>query len=362
MAKPKKIALIGYRLNKGGAERVMATLSNFFHKNGIEVHIIIVLDDIEYEYSGTVVNLGKLKNSSNGPFNKLKRLIFLKRYLSRNDFDFIIDFRFRRKNIQELIISKWVYNTKVIYTVHSSELYIYMPDFTPLTKLIYGSCHQIVSINNTMKTLIYEKHQLRNITTIYNPIDINLIEKKAAEKLELDFEYIISIGHFNTDQKQFDQLILAYSKSILPDMNIKLVLLGEGKKQEELFNVAKLNNVEGKVHMLGFKSNPFKYLKNSKYYAMTSLHEGLPMVLLESLACGTPVISYNCLTGPNEIIDHGNNGLLIEDQNLNAFVDGMNDMILNNPLYLRCKKNAKKSVDKFSIESIGKQWLNLMKI
>ena len=82
-----KIALIGYRLSKGGGERVMARLSIFFEKYNIDVHNIIVIDEVSYPFSGQLVNLGKLKNKTNGPLNKLKRFLFLKKYLSENKFD-----------------------------------------------------------------------------------------------------------------------------------------------------------------------------------------------------------------------------------------------------------------------------------
>src|SRR5690606_28773993 len=103
MENKKKIALIGYRLNKGGAERVMAILSTFFENQGIEVCIFIVLDDVAYNYSGKLINLGKLKNRTNGVFNKINRLVALKKSISSHEFDFIIDFRFRTKFIQEFI-------------------------------------------------------------------------------------------------------------------------------------------------------------------------------------------------------------------------------------------------------------------
>ena len=114
-----KIALVGYRLGIGGAEKVMANLSFFFEKNGIEVHNIIVLDVVSYPFSGKLVNLGLLKNKRNGLFNKLYRLVFLKKYLNENKFDYIIDFRFRNKPLQELLIAKFLYKSKTIFTVHS---------------------------------------------------------------------------------------------------------------------------------------------------------------------------------------------------------------------------------------------------
>lgn len=356
----KKIALVGFRLNKGGAERVMATLSNFFHEKRIEVHVIIVLDDIAYPHSGVVLNLGKLKNENNGILNKIERFLFLKKYLKQHKFDFIIDFRFRVKPIQELLISKWLYNTKTIYTVHSSKLEVYMPNYSPLTRLIYNKSYSVVSITMSMQKMIKEKHKLKNVITIYNPIDISQIRQKSSEKISLDYEYIIGVGQYNTNVKQFDKLIKAYSQSELPSKNIQLVILGTGKLKKYLLEIVQDCGVNHLVHMLGFKDNPYKYLKNAKFFILTSKFEGLAMVMLEALACCTPVISFDCPTGPNEIIAHKENGLLIENQNIYKLIKGMNALVNDDELYLRCKNNTLESVEKFSINTIGQQWLDLM--
>lgn len=356
----RKIALVGFRLNKGGAERVMADLSNYFYKKGIEVHIIIFHNDLGYEYSGTIYNLGELKSNNNTIFNKIKRFYYFNKYIKLHQFDFIIDFRFRVNIIQELLISKFIYNVKTIYTVHSSKIQFYMPESTLLTKLTYGGSYRVISLTRTMEALIQKKYQLKNVMTIYNPINIFQIRKKANDKIILDFDYIIGVGHLNTNQKQFDKLIYAYSKSILPKKNIALVILGEGINKEGLIKEAQKNDVTSMVHFLGFKNNPYKYISKAKFFVMSSLHEGMPIVLLESLACSTPIISFDCPTGPREIITHKENGLLVENQNINKLIDSMNLFVNNDELYAYCKKQALSSVDKFSIERIGEQWLNLM--
>jgi len=146
-----KIALIGYRLGIGGGEKVMANLSVFFEKQGIEVHNIIVLDVVDYTFSGKLVNLGTLKNKRNGVFNKLQRFLFLKKYLDENNFDFIIDFRFRNKPIQELLIAKWLYKSKTIFTVHSFLINHYMPNWSFLTRFMYQDCYKMVTITDKSK-------------------------------------------------------------------------------------------------------------------------------------------------------------------------------------------------------------------
>jgi N-acetylgalactosamine-N,N'-diacetylbacillosaminyl-diphospho-undecaprenol 4-alpha-N-acetylgalactosaminyltransferase len=359
----KKIALVGFRLSGGGSDRVMANLSKFFHEKGFDVHIIIFHDEIGYSYFGKIFNLGKLKSERNTIFNKIKRFYHFNKYIKKQDFNFIIDFRFRINSIQELFISKYIYSKyHTYYTVHSSKINHYMPDDKLLTGLIYGNNHEIVVVANTIKHLVEEKHQLKNVSTIYNPIDIDQISMKVNVKIELDYDYIISAGSFDTKEKQFDKLILAYSKSILPKMNIALVILGDGVRKEELMQIAKTNNVGDKVFLLGFKKNPYKYFSKAKFFVLSSKYEGMPMVLLESLASGIPVISFDCLTGPKEIIENGYNGLLIENQNIDKLIEGIDKMIKNETLYLTCKNNAKSSIEKFHLKTIGNQWLDKMNI
>lgn len=356
----KKIALVGFRLNKGGAERVMATLSNFFDSKGFDVYIIIVLDDIKYIHSGTVINLGKLKGKTNGLFNKIQRFYHFNKCMKQNDFNFIIDFRFRRKIIQEFLIAKFVYRAKTMFTVHHSKIHEYMPNFSPLTRVMYSNSYAIVSIAKTMEYKIRAKHKLKNVITIYNPLDIPLILEKAKEEVGLEFEYIIGAGHFDTNIKQFDILIKAYAQSVLPQKEVHLVILGVGKLKEHLLAIANSLNIKDYVHLLGFKNNPFKYMRRAKYFVLSSKIEGFPMVVLEALACSTPVVAFDCHTGPNEMIKNNKNGLLIEDQNFDKLIEGMNTFVNDEELYVNCKSNALTSVKRFSIDVLGNQWLDLM--
>lgn len=359
--KKYKIALIGYRLSGGGSDKVMANLSLFFESKGIEVHIITVIDQVSFPYAGKLVNLGLLKNKSNGFFNKFKRLIALRNYLNQTDFDFIIDFRFRTKRIQELILSRWIYNSKTIFTVHSFLIDHYMPNNSRLTRLMYNGCYANVALVPAMKRHIEATHNLNNVVTIANPVNLVEVREKSAGKTAFEFEFIIAIGQFENPIKQFDQLILSYGKSILSKKNIHLLILGDGDRTS-LETVVNKANVGGFVHFIGYQQNPFQYLKKAKFLVLSSKNEGMPNVILESLACETPVISFDCPSGPKEMISNRENGLLVENQNWEKLTNAMNEMVTNDALYENCKRNTLASISPFLLENIGQQWLDLMKI
>ncbi|KAF2335141.1 glycosyltransferase [Flavobacterium daemonense] len=359
--KKKKIALIGYRLSGGGSDKVMANLSIFFEQQGSEVDIIIVLDEVGFPYSGKLVNLGLLKNKTNGVFNKIKRLKALNTYLRQNKFDFIIDFRFRTKIIQELILSRFIYNTKTIFTVHSFLIDHYMPNNSWLTRLIYNHCLANVAITDEMKTLIEEKHQLQNVVKIHNPVYLEEIVKKQNEKIDLEFDFIIAVGQYENEIKQFDQLISSYAKSDLSQKNIHLVIVGNGD-ESKLKKAILENNISEFVHLLGYQNNPFKYLRKAKFLVLSSKNEGFPNVILEALACEIPVVSFDCDFGPRDMIADFENGILVENQNWEKLTEALNLLISDDALRQKLKQNTLKSIEPFLLEKIGKQWLDLLEV
>ena len=355
-----KIAIVGDCLGLGGAEKVHALLSQYFVSKKIDVHNIIIDDIVTYPYSGELFILSDFKSSKNSIFNKIKRFRKLKQYVIQHKFDFVIDFRIKQFAVRELAIANWVYKMPTCYVISSGILDFYLPKPHSVGKYIYKN-KQISTVSFGIENQV-RKLLDSEIQTIYNPIDFKSIALMSDAFVPIESNYIIAVGRMNDTVKQFDHLIDAYSKSILPKKNIKLIILGDGKNKIVLQKLALDLGVQNSVIFKGFCENPYAYMKNALFMVLSSKNEGFPNVIIESLATGTPVVSYDCFTGPSEIITHRNNGLLVENQNLEKLTKALNLLIENSDLYEHCKANASTSVQRFSLEIIGQQWLDLMKI
>jgi N-acetylgalactosamine-N,N'-diacetylbacillosaminyl-diphospho-undecaprenol 4-alpha-N-acetylgalactosaminyltransferase len=282
------------------------------------------------------------------------------RFFRNNSFDYIIDARVKHHYLQEWIITKLIYNAPLIVWVHSYMTHLYFPITKLVARIIYSKS-KIVAVSDKIKAKIYTNYGFDDVTTMYNPIDFSAIENSLDTDEKLDFEYIIAAGSLKNNIKQFDVLLSCYHQSILPSKGIKLVFMGDGVSLKHLKQLACDLHLQDNVVFLGRKQNPFPFYKEAKCTVLTSKNEGFPMVLIESLATGTPVISYDCDSGPSEIIQNGVNGWLVADQNPQKMTDALNEMVENEKLYLHCKANSKQSVASFSLESIGENWLTLLK-
>lgn len=357
-----KIALVGNSLSSGGAEKVQARLSFLFEEKGFEVHHILVSDAVDYDHAGKVFNLGIHKNATNGLINKWKRLKLLKKYLKEQSFNMIVDFRVKRNFLQEFIIAHWVYRNPFIVMVHSYHTKFYFPGPLPWAKRLYTKAFGIVAVSKEIALKTQSLYGYQKVTTIYNPIDLKAVEELSKMQIHISKPYILAVGRLENQIKQFDHLLEAFAGSRAISRGVRLIILGEGKDRENLESLAHSLGISGNVEFRSFLKNPFPLYANAYFTVLTSKFEGFPNTLVESLAVGSPVISYDCKSGPSEIVSHGQNGLLVEAGNIQAMTEAINLFLENSGLYQKCRTNAQKSVQDLDSKIIVERWLEYMKL
>src|SRR5690606_752688 len=114
-------------------------------------------------------------------------------------------------------------------------------------------------------------------------------------------KYVLSYGRLEDSIKDFSFLIEAFSNSKVWKKDFQLVILGDGKDKDKLQKLANSKECSKNILFLPFTNNPFEIIKNAHCVTLTSKYEGFPMVLVESLSLGVPVVSLNIISGPSEI-------------------------------------------------------------
>lgn len=202
----------------------------------------------------------------------------------------------------------------------------------------------------------YTKHykKINKIIYIYNPIAIDI-----NPQANIKSKKIIAMGRLN-EQKGFDLLIEAWAKLEPEFMDWELDIFGEGILKEQLQKQIKENNLS-KVFFKGYSSDVAKEMLDSSIFALSSRYEGFVLVLLEAQAAGLPCVSFKCKEGPEEIIDDGVNGFLVEPLNVDLFADKMRLLMQDENLRIEFSKNSTKDLERFDRKLIINKWDKLLK-
>lgn len=353
-----KIAIVSASLGVGGAERFAGLLSKMLQDLGYEVHHLIILDVVDYDYEGQLVNLGKLFAQEKDIFRAVKKGKYIAKYLAENEIDVIVDNRSRPTVLRE-IFTKWIYGKRQTYfMIHSANLEMYLPKSRFWAKYLYRNATKLICVSKGIEQLIKEKYHFTHTQTIYNPIVVG--ESNSERPKDLPEKYLLFFGRLEENIKNFTLLLKAFSKSKVYEKGVKLIIAGDGADKDFILAKIKQLHLNESVDVLPFKKDITPLIEYAHCTVLTSYFEGFPMSIVESLAVGTPVISVDCETGPREIIQNNFNGLLVENHHEEALAEAIKKMFEDDNLYQNCKNNAQKSVEHLSLTTVAQQWQELL--
>lgn len=320
---PRRVGILVDSLVGGGAERIALNFAEKLLELGHDPHVIIMRGEIEHDVRQVPIHVlsddGQL--SRHRPLNKLllaRRLKAVTAEICGNGrpFDFFISNSEDMDRLSRLAGLSFVfirYRNSMLHFIsakvgRSTGIKRHIRNFRWLRKFrrIYGDRH-IVTVSKALENELIQEVGLRprSIRTIYNPFNFRRIRDLAGEAAQVpETPYIIYVARISQRKAQGD-LIRAYAQT---ELRHKLVLLGgttdeaERLYQKEIEALIVELGLQDRVLLPGFRQNPYPWIRQAALFAMSSLSEGLPTVLIESLILGTPVVSTDCPTGPAEIL------------------------------------------------------------
>ena len=363
----------------GGMERVLTDKVNFLVSTG-DFEITILTTDMSEEENSFFYLSDKIE--------LIKLPLYYKNYFNLNFFNKMVKIHslnsIYKKNIIELFLKK---EFDICITMGGKELE-FITDLNLRSKVIYESHFNknfrssFLKANNkknlfwnifgrlrdwqhTMqakkvdKIVVLTDDNLKswssvtnNVIKIVNPSPLKNVN---SQRPMLCSKRVIAIGKLD-NQKGFDMLIDAWSIVNNNYSDWRLDIFGTGSLEEKLQNQIYNLNLSNVVSLAGVTNNVMDELLASSFLVLSSRFEGLPMVLIESITCGLPIVSFDCETGPREIINNNDCGILVENGNVDKLAQAIEEMIRNPKLRRDMSLNALEKAEQYDIDNIMQEW------
>lgn len=340
----------------GGLERVLSIVANELSKY-YEINIISLYDlskKCPYKYNNNVrIDIIMNKNKKNYFLDFNQSIKKVKNNVKHNKYDFLI---YLGENLFPFAYQACKNtNTKCIYWMHNPAWFYNYPFIEKrLRKLAVKKSDFTITLTKESQDELIRKYNINNIINIANPVDDILVKKINYNNQS---KKIISVGRISK-QKNFLKLVevakLVFASC--PEWSWDIYGTGNEKLKKEILDRIKNYELENHVFLKGVCNNIYDIYKEYSFQVMTSLYEGFPMVLIEGMSCGLPLISFDIKTGPKEIIENGVNGFLINNQDEKMMAEKIIYLINNLEARQKMSKYNEQLRLKYSTYEIGKKW------
>jgi len=357
----KKILFVIPALGAGGAERVLVQILNNLEKETWE-SVLVTFSRTVY-YKDEIPQETRLIYIDKRRSLDFFKLIFSLAKVINAERPSLVNSHLTYSNHLILLARLFSnYNFPVLLTEHNymslnlrNERYYLLKKL--LIKALYPRATGIIVVSQGVKRDLIDNYGIKEekCLTIYNPVDIDKIDIMLKESCEHSWfkekvPIIIACGRL-TRQKNYPLLLKAI-RLVSNERKVRLIILGDGELRSELELMAAKLNLRDNVLFLGFQKNPFKYIARATIFVLSSSWEGFGNVIIEAMACRVPVISTSCPAGPDEIITHGVNGLLVPINDEKALAESILNLLYNERLRTKLAEAGRKRAMDFEVKKI----------
>jgi len=384
----KNLLFVTPDLKSGGSERAAANLTYLLKDKYKIYYVVFDSDDISYDINAELIDLNVPANPSviRKIINTFRRAYGIRKVVKEKNIDTVVSFT----SIANRAVRFANLKCRTIGACRGFEHLKLHPDEY---KKMLDSGAELLFNSKEAADFFEEKFGKQDkIFVIENAIDFEKISKKSEEKIDEKFaeffnshRVISNVGIFSRHKGHWDLLkSFEIIKEKIPDAG--LVIVGHrGLLEDDIKDMVKRNKFADDILLVGYQDNPFKFVKNSEVFALSSVSEGFPNVLLEAMAVETPCVATACKTGPREIMSDKNlgeieddfviteNGILVpafeekpdfdynnKNKKHQIFADAIIKMMSDDDLKKSCTKNAKERVKQNSFDAIGQMYFDYL--
>ncbi len=364
-----KIVLIINTLVCGGAERVLVHLSKAFVESGHDVTVVVFTLDNQYFALDSRVKVINLRRKSS--FDVFSTCLRLRHTIRECQPDAVVTFmtNVTYHLLAALFLFRPYPNIYATFHIHHSTSNKGFYRFLNLCifNRMMSRCAKLICCSRDMANDLCNLYSLerKNVTTIYNPIDLNLCKSLATEQCYHPFfenqntPVLLAVGSL-CEQKNYSMMLEAIAR-VCKEKPVKLIVLGEGYLRPNLEELCDELGLADVVDFIGNVKNPFAYMALANLFVLSSHFEGFPMVLLETMACGLPIVSVDCPSGPRELIENGRTGILVPPGSSTLLSEGLCRALDEPKVMQKYAENAFEYVSKnFLLEHIASEYLKVI--
>lgn len=362
----KDIVIIVSAMNLGGAQRVVSILCNHWSQNDYKVTLISTYtgDTINHYQVSKNVSLMYLSESplfpKNKLFNLLWKLLQLRKLITNLKPDMVISF-LTRVNVASALSTIGTGIALIICERTWTPFATLNKKLFWLYRMIFMNVHEVIVQTDKSKLWLSQNFPKISSRVIPNPVVYPLpIHNERSIKpdslVSPSKKVILASGRMHK-YKQFDLLIRVFSQMANEHLDWDLVILGEGEERTPLNGLIADLNLQTRVNLPGSVGNISEWYERADLFVLSSSVEGFPNVLLEAMTYGLPCVSFDCDTGPSDMIRDGVNGILVNplEKEL-GLIDAISKLINNEKLRRDIANNSIELREKYSVSNIMDEW------
>lgn len=359
-----KVGFLIQRMTSGGAERATSAIASEMAKQNIDVEIIS-FDSSESYYplheNVEIFNMELADISKSASIKRflgcIKRAFEIRRKIKSRELDVLVCMS-TTMNLYGLLSTLFT-KTKVVGTERNNP-YKYKADkINAILKKISALFLDGFIFQTEAASEYYAESVRKKGTVIQNAVFNPLVKEIEPTPVSQKQKIIYGVGRLSA-QKRFEDLIDAYAILEKKHPDYRLVIFGEGEDREKLENKIDSYSLNEKILLPGTDKNALKFVSKGSVFVLSSDYEGMPNVLMEAMAVGTPCVSTRCKMGPEELISDGENGLLVPVGDVNKLTEAV-ELIIENPVLAESiSKNGRNILKTNDVSAISEKWLEYL--